>query len=141
MVESGVPHSADVTEKFDAMKLRKEFKFLICKIENEAEIICEHAGGPDATYDECRSLLPPDEPRFVVFDYDLKIENENPPRVEQKLTFIHWVPETSKPRNKMASSSSKEPFKRALVGVQKDLQATDPSEIEQSFVEENLRRK
>ena len=82
MVESGVPHSADLIEKFNAMKLSKEFKFLICKIENEAEIVVEHAGAPDASYEDCKNLLPPDEPRFVIFDYDLKIENENPPRVE-----------------------------------------------------------
>ena len=141
MVESGVPHSAEVTEKFNEMKLHQGCKFLICKIEGESEIVVEHTGPPDATYEDCRALLPPDEPRFVIFDYDLKIEHENTPRVEKKICFIHWVPESSKPRNKMASSSSKEPFKRALEGVQKDLQATDPSEIEQSFVEETLRRK
>ena len=141
MVESGVPHSAEVIEKFTEMKVQRSIKYMVCKIENESEIIVEHMGGPDETWENCQSKLPADEPRYVIFDYDLHIENENPPRVEKKLTFIHWVPESAKPRSKMCASSSKEPFKRALVGVQKEVQATDASEIEKSFIEETLRRK
>jgi len=53
MVESGVPHSAEVIEKFTEMKVQRSIKYMVCKIENESEIIVEHMGGPDETWENC----------------------------------------------------------------------------------------
>jgi cofilin len=117
MVESGVKCSTECLEKFNEMKINRAYKYIIFKIESETEIIVEHLGAPDADYAAFAAALPANEPRFGVIDYSLDITEENPPRIEQKMTFIHWVPDISTPRYKMVASSSKEPFKRQLAGV------------------------
>ncbi len=141
MVESGVKCSAECVTKYVEMKNAQTYKYIIYNIESETEIVVESTGAPGASYEEFASALPAAEPRYGVYDYDLSITEENPPRVEKKLVFVHWVPDNSAPRYKMVARSSKEPFKRQLEGIQKEVQATDESEKQQAYVEETLRRK
>jgi cofilin len=140
MVESGIRAAESVQIRYETMKLRHDCKYLIFKIVNEAEIQIEAEGELSEGYAEFRAKLPRTEPRFAVFDYTLSYD-EVPPRTENKLVFIHWCPDEAAPRLKMCSSSSKEPFKRSLEGVQKEVYATDESEICQENVEATLRRK
>lgn len=44
--------------------------------------------------------------------------------------FVCRSPDSSKVRNKMIYASSKDRFKRELDGIQVELQATDPSEMD-----------
>ena len=58
---------------------------------------------------------------------------------KQKLVLLLWCPDTAKVKKKMLYSSSFDALKKALVGVQKYIQATDLSEASREVVEEKLR--
>ena len=53
---------------------------------------------------------------------------------KSKLFFVSWVPDVAKVKAKMLYASSKERFRRELDGIQLEIQATDPSEIEESVL-------
>ena len=44
--------------------------------------------------------------------------------------FVAWSPDTARVRSKMIYASSKDRFKRELDGIQVELQATDPTEMD-----------
>jgi len=58
--------------------------------------------------------------RFGVVDY------------RGKLFFVYWGPENGGIREKMQYSSIKDSFKGSLAGVHFDLQANDPSDVDQT---------
>jgi len=58
---------------------------------------------------------------------------------KQKLFLMSWCPETAGVKKKMLYSSSVDALRKALVGVQKFIQATDASEADKESVEEKLR--
>ncbi len=53
---------------------------------------------------------------------------ENVPK--SRIFFIAWSPDVSRVRSKMIYASSKDKFRRELDGIQIELQATDPSEMD-----------
>jgi cofilin len=46
-----------------------------------------------------------------------------------KILFIVWAPDSAKIKEKMLITSSKDAVKKKLVGIGKEIQATDASEI------------
>lgn len=59
--------------------------------------------------------------------------------------FFHFffycrAPETSRIKSKMVYASSKENFKRRLVGLSKEVQATDASEVAFDIVRDQMLR-
>ncbi|GMY07173.1 actin-depolymerizing factor 7-like [Fagus crenata] len=111
--------------KFSELKTKRNYRFIIFKIENQ-EVVVEKVGSPDETYEDFNESLPADECRYAVYDFDF-ITNENCQK--SKIFFIAWAPDISKVRSKMVYASSKDRFKRELDGIQVELQATDPSEM------------
>ena len=86
-----------------------------------------------ATYDQFTALLPESDCRYAVYDFAY-VGNEG---IEKnKLFFVSWVPDVAKVKSKMLYASSKERFRRELDGIQLEIQATDPSEIEESVLRE-----
>ena len=55
---------------------------------------------------------------------------------KSKLFFVSWVPDIAKVKVKMLYASSKESFRRVLDGIQLEIQATEPAEIEESRFQE-----
>ncbi|GMY07152.1 actin-depolymerizing factor 7-like [Fagus crenata] len=111
--------------KFSELKTKRNYRFIIFKIENQ-EVVVEKVGSPDETYEDFNESLPADECRYAVYDFDF-ITDENCQK--SKIFFIAWAPDISKVRSKMVYASSKDRFKRELDGIQVELQATDPSEM------------
>uniref|UniRef100_A0A2N9EYZ3 ADF-H domain-containing protein n=1 Tax=Fagus sylvatica TaxID=28930 RepID=A0A2N9EYZ3_FAGSY len=111
--------------KFSELKTKRNYRFIIFKIENQ-EVVVEKVGRPDETYEDFNESLPADECRYAVYDFDF-ITDENCQK--SKIFFIAWAPDISKVRSKMVYASSKDRFKRELDGIQVELQATDPSEM------------
>jgi cofilin len=52
--------------------------------------------------------------------------------------LIYWCPDSCKINKKFVYSSTKEPIKRALQGIQKDIQASDISELDYDVVRKEL---
>ena len=114
--------------KFLELKAKRAYRFIVYKIDEKLkQIIVEKLGEPALNYEDFVINLPADECRYAIFDFDFFTE-ENVPK--SRIFFIAWSPDTSRVRSKMLYASSKESFKRELDGIQVELQATDPSEID-----------
>ncbi|KAK4492041.1 hypothetical protein RD792_002831, partial [Penstemon davidsonii] len=122
---SGMAVHDDCKLKFMELKAKRTHRFIVFKIEDK-QIIVEKLGEPTETYEDFAALLPAEECRYAVYDYDF-MTGENVPK--SRIFFIAWCPDTAKVRSKMIYASSKDRFKRELDGIQVELQATDPTEM------------
>ncbi|XP_073133603.1 actin-depolymerizing factor 3 [Henckelia pumila] len=125
---SGMAVHDDCKLKFMELKTKRTHRFIVYKIEEkQKQVMVENLGEPGQTYDDFITFLPADECRYAVFDFEF-LTKENVPK--SRIFFIAWSPDTAKVRNKMIYASSKDRFKRELDGIQIELQATDPSEMD-----------
>ena len=72
--------------KFSELKTKRNYRFIIFKIENQ-EVVVEKVGSPDETYEDFNESLPADECRYAVYDFDF-ITDENCQK--SKIFFIAW---------------------------------------------------
>lgn len=129
---TGIPCSADVATKFENMKLRSAASYMVMKIvDNEVKVIVEgkekgeNGGvqpfmewlGEDDRMDECC---------YCVVDVAFTTADGRP---TSKLVFVSWVPDTSKIREKMKYSGTKDAVLSQLQGAAIKLNATDISEL------------
>ncbi|KAI3833934.1 hypothetical protein MKW98_007589 [Papaver atlanticum] len=127
---SGIAVHDDCKQRFLELKAKRTFRFVVYKIEEkdkQKQIIVEKLGEPAESYEDFTSNLPADECRYAIYDFDF-VTAENCQK--SKIFFIHWSPDTARVRTKMIYASSKERFKRELDGIQVELQATDPTEMD-----------
>lgn len=84
----------------------------------------------------------PTECRYGLFDFEYmhRCQGTSDSSRKEKLFLLSWCPETAKIKQKMLYASSYDSLKKALVGVQKYIQATDLSEASREYVEEKLRQ-
>eukprot|EP00743_Colponemidia_sp_Colp-15_P000620 GILK01000693.1.p1 GENE.GILK01000693.1~~GILK01000693.1.p1 ORF type:complete len:150 (+),score=24.93 GILK01000693.1:40-450(+) len=134
---SGIGAADSCVEKYNELKLRHNARYIIYKIEEGREIQIEHIGERAATYDQFLSLLPENDCRYAVFDYEFNTTDGRP---QSKLVFFAWSPDTSSVKTKMTYSASKQKFKAMLVGLAKEVQATDPSDVDAQTVESALKK-
>ncbi|PWA83059.1 ADF/Cofilin/Destrin, ADF-H/Gelsolin-like domain protein [Artemisia annua] len=114
--------------KFLELKAKRTFRYIVFKIEEkQKEVIVEKVGQPTESHEDFAASLPDTECRYAVFDYDFVTE-ENCQK--SRIFFIAWSPDTARVRSKMIYASSKDRFKRELDGIQVELQATDPTEMD-----------
>eukprot|EP00127_Corallochytrium_limacisporum_P004803 Clim_evm4s180 gene=Clim_evmTU4s180 len=133
---SGVAVSQEVLDAFQELKLKHTHKYIVCKLnDTNTEIICEKKSPKEATWDDFVAELPPSDGRYAFYDFDYKTDEGGD---RQKVTFIHWAPEDSTIKRKMLYASSKDGLKKQLVGIAKEVQATDASEIEFQAVLEQV---
>ncbi|KAK9055383.1 hypothetical protein SSX86_026466 [Deinandra increscens subsp. villosa] len=114
--------------RFMELKSKRTFRYIIFKIEEkQKQVIVEKVGEPTQSHQDFAACLPDSECRYAVFDYDFVTE-ENCQK--SRIFFIAWSPDTARVRSKMIYASSKDRFKRELDGIQVELQATDPTEMD-----------
>ena len=134
MVDANILPTEEALVAFNDVKMNKKLRYALYKISNDdKEIALEQSGDLTATWADFLKLLPRDEPRFAVFDYAYETD-EKPPRHLSKLIFIGWSPDNSAVKKKMIYSSAKVSFKNKL-GIAKDLQATDLSDLDTKVIE------
>ncbi|KAL7126692.1 hypothetical protein ABFS83_14G204500 [Erythranthe nasuta] len=113
---------------FLELKRKKVHRYVIFKIdEKQNEVVVEKTGGPAESYEDFTDSLPEDDCRYAVYDFDF-VTSENCQK--SKIFFIAWAPGISRIRSKMLYATSKNGFKTALDGVQYEIQATDPTEMD-----------
>ncbi|CAK8539399.1 unnamed protein product [Lathyrus sativus] len=127
---SGMAVHDDCKLKFQELKAKRSYRFIVFKIEQQ-QVVIDKIGEPTETYDDFQASLPAAECRYAVYDFDFTTA-ENCQK--SKIYFIAWSPEISRVRMKMVYASSKDRFKRELDGIQVELQATDPSEMSLDIV-------
>jgi len=138
MAQTGVQVNSSCTEKFNEFKLRKTYSYLVFKI-NDAltEIVIEKSGEPNAPYSEFVGHLPDNDCRYgvITVNYTTPTEGER-----SKIVFFLWAPETSKVKSKMLYAGTKDALKKALNGIQTEIQGTDKSEVEYNTVIEKCKQ-
>ncbi|KAL9320666.1 hypothetical protein ACSQ67_012505 [Phaseolus vulgaris] len=125
---SGMAVHDDCKLRFLELKAKRTHRFIVYKIEEQQkQVIVEKLGEPNQGYEDFASSLPADECRYAVYDFEYMTEGNVP---KSRIFFIAWSPDTARVRSKMIYASSKDRFRRELDGIQIELQATDPSEMD-----------
>ncbi|KAH0937350.1 hypothetical protein HID58_004811 [Brassica napus] len=125
---SGMAVHDDCKLKFLELKAKRTYRFIVYKIEEQQkQVVVEKLGEPGQSHDDFAASLPADECRYAIFDFDF-VTAENCQK--SKIFFVAWSPDTARVRSKMIYASSKDRFKRELDGIQVELQATDPTEMD-----------
>nr|QPZ44568.1 actin-depolymerizing factor [Hemerocallis fulva] len=125
---SGMAVNDECKLKFMELKAKRTHRFIVYKIDEKAkQVIVEKLGEPVSSYEDFTASLPADECRYAIYDFDF-VTAENVQK--SRIFFIAWSPDTSRIRSKMIYASTKESFKRELDGIQVELQATDPTEMD-----------
>ncbi|KAI8978109.1 hypothetical protein BDB01DRAFT_800841 [Pilobolus umbonatus] len=136
-MSSGVSVSDDCLEKYQELKLRKAYKYIIYKLSDDNKQIVIDAAVPTASYQEFLDALPENEPRYAIYDFDFEKPGEG---MRNKITFYTWIPDSSKIRQKMLYASSKDAIRRQLVGIAVEIQGTDATEVDYDSVFEKAAR-
>lgn len=74
---TGITVSDPVVSSYNDLKLKKNARYLMFKIVDN-EIVYDKTGDREQTYDLFLAQLPTNEPRYCVYDFDIK------------LVFIAW---------------------------------------------------
>ena len=135
-MSSGVGVNDESLKAFNEFKLGGGKKdppnYIIYRIsDDKTEIIIDKKGRTE-TYDEFTELLPENECRFAVYDFDYELPGGAGKRA--KIIFYTWAPDTTPIRNKMVYATSHDALRRALNGVAVDIQGADYSEIDYDTV-------
>jgi len=141
---SGVAVSQECKTTFDEVKQKRLHRYVVYHIEDEKMIKIEKIGARDATYDDFLADLThggETECRYGLYDFEYMYhaQGTDAPQQVKKLFLMLWCPDSAKIKKKMLYSSSFDAIKKALVGVQKYIQATDTSEASKEEVEKKIR--
>ena len=114
------------------MKLKKTTLFTVFKIEESANVVVEKIVSKETgTLADLAGALPAEECRYVVLDYEFHATQGGD---REKLVFIVWSPDSARVKDKMLIAASKDAFRKKLVGLSTELQATDLSEIDEAVI-------
>ncbi|ORY98871.1 hypothetical protein BCR43DRAFT_503645 [Syncephalastrum racemosum] len=136
-MSSGVAVNPECLEKYQDLKLRKKYNYIIFKLSDDLKEIVVDEAGEKAEYDDFIEKLPDTEPRYAVYDFEYEKEGAG---VRNKITFYSWVPDNAKVKQKMLFASSKDALRKQLVGIAIEIQGTDASEVEREVVLEKAKR-
>merc|ERR1740138_537081 len=131
---SGIGVSDEAIALFEEFKLKKtSFGYLVFKIDGD-EVVLDYGEDKSMPYVDFAAEVAakhPDDPRYLVIDYEYKTSDG---RDADKIIFITWQPEYCSPRKKMPYSSTKLSLTSALVGIAKNLNATEISELDEAIL-------
>jgi len=134
---SGIKVADACVEQFNQLKLGKQHRYVLYKInDSNTEIVVENTQPKTATYEDFVKALPRDDCRYAVFDFEYQQEGG----LRNKILFVVWAPEGSKLKRKMLIAASKDAFRKKLVGIGTEIQATDVAEIDKASVLEKVLR-
>lgn len=102
-----------------------ETKYIVFKLSADNTQIEVEKTSPSASYDDFLNDLPPNSPRYAVYDFEYEKDGGK----RNKICFYAWSPDEAKIKEKMLYASSKDALRRSLVGVANEIQGTDSSEV------------
>lgn len=138
MVSVGITPTDDQIKLFNELKIEKKHRALILGLNKERNALeTIKVGDRNFTLKDLQSELPHDNCRFVVYDFDYETF-ENPPRQTSTLLLICWAPDTSSIKIKTPFISTKGAVVGAFVGIQKSIQASDFSILNEEELRKDL---
>lgn len=144
---SGIDVADELLALYNEVKLRKTYKYFVFELVATGTVAGRtsyawsilNKAGPGATnaeaWNEMTSAFPADSARFAVFDFE---EVKADGRAIQKLVLIKWCPDAVHFRMKMVAGSSYQTLKDKLLGLAKDIQAADASDLLYDTVKASL---
>lgn len=136
MVDANLDVSQDCIDIFNRMKMNKDIKYIVFRIENQTTVVVDKVGEPNASEHQFHHDVAHSEPRFIVFDFPAQTSDG---LVLNKLIFIHYCPDNSKVKDKMVYASTKENLKRRFVGLFKEIQASDHNDLTFQSIASSIR--
>ncbi|KAF6260986.1 actin-depolymerizing factor AdfA [Scenedesmus sp. NREL 46B-D3] len=133
---SGIAIDESCVNLFMHMKTRKQYKWLIFKVDDSGRtVVPDKIGGQASTYNDFVCSLPDNQCRYAVYDYEYRSPERG---VSKKMVFLLWAPDNSGVKPKMMYASTKDFFKGFLDGIGAELQANEPSEISEDEIRERV---
>jgi len=127
-MSSGIAVADDCVTKFNELKLGHAYKYITYTLNaDNTQVVVDAVGGKDATYQEFVGKLPANDCRYAVYDFEFDAPEGGK---RSKILFVLWAPDGAKVKPKMMYTSTKSDFRKKLVGVGTEIQATDASEID-----------
>jgi len=120
--------------------MSKKLKYIVFKInDTSTEIVVDTDSSQDdePSYENFLLKLPEDQPRWAVYDLEFKTEEGG---LRNKICFYAWSPDDARIKLKMVYASSKDALRKALEGVQVDIQATSSDEVDHSAIVQKASR-
>eukprot|EP00415_Alexandrium_ostenfeldii_P005079 UN5079 len=135
---SGVKVEDTCVEKYNEIKMKKDKRYVIFKIQDFKQIVFESEGPKTETFADFRDKLPKDEPRYALVDCDYTSADGRP---QSKLCFVFWSPDdTTTVKQRMVYASSKDAIKKKLTGIMKEIQANDMSDLSDDAVDKEMKK-
>jgi len=135
--------SPECITAFNDLKLKKETKFIIYKLDDDYKEIVVEETSTNGDWDTFREKLvnatsktktgkTGKGPRYAIYDFSYDLASGEGSR--SKITFIAWSPDDAGVQPKMIYASSKDALKRSLNGIATEFQANDEDDIEYQSV-------
>ena len=135
-MEAGFKTTEECVLAFDKLKMHKHARFLTFKVEG-SNIVLENTGERTENWESFVKTLPKEQSRYIVYDFTYTTKDQ-PPREVEKLIFIYWSPDEAPAKDKMLSATARGAFRKNLMGVARDIQAKDFSDLEFDEVRDKL---
>ena len=122
---SGITCNEEQIKLFNELKLEKKHRYIalgLTEKRDSLEVI--KVGKREETLKDLHDLLPKDNCRYVVFDFEFQTF-ENPPRDTAKLILICWAPDNAPIKVKVPFASTKNEIRSSFPGINKDISASD----------------
>lgn len=116
-----------IVEAFHSMKEQKNARAILLRVDSSNQGLTMQKTGFEISTEEALRQIPLDEAALILlwFEYD---NYEKPPVRTDKFILIHWCPEGTPLKKKMAVMRSLEELK-SLGGIAKTVASTDYSEV------------
>ncbi|KYQ96961.1 cofilin [Tieghemostelium lacteum] len=125
-MSSGIKIDANCTETYNQLKLGRKFGMISYKISDDStQIVVDKTYPPNTPFETFTAELPEKDCRYVVYDFEYFEEGAN----KNRIVFVAWCPDVAPIKKKMMATSSKDSLRKALVGIQTEIQGTDLSEV------------
>ncbi|KAI9179163.1 cofilin [Blastocladiella emersonii ATCC 22665] len=122
-MHSGVAVSSDSLAAFEELKMghHATLAAALFKLDSFLSSIVVDSVHSGLSYADFLALLPRDECRFCVVDFEFEAE---PGMLRDKLVLIAWAPDAADVKDKVVYATSKNYFRNQLDGIIAEVQAT-----------------
>lgn len=125
-----------IAATFNSLRMKRTHRFIIVAISEDGKnATCEHVGERAATFEDFKSKMPSDEPRYAIYDLEFVTKDG---RHESKLIFIMYSPDTcTKGTLRFVYAQNKDAIKAKMSPVHKELQVNDAADLnEKEWIED-----
>ncbi|KAJ5078507.1 cofilin/actin-depolymerizing factor [Anaeramoeba ignava] len=126
-MDAGIRAEDECIKKFNEFKMGNQISYLIYRLSDDLKrIIIEKIGEKEEKFEDFVSNFIEKKSRYGVYCVNYELDDGSK---RSKIVFFSWIPRGASIKEKMLFATSKSKFKRELVGLSVEIQATDESEI------------